>query len=68
MLDVVDGERVPGQQDIHVAGANQIAEMLRSPGMHEHRTGDERNRSARALHVRHHRGNTCDGHFHTTLR
>jgi hypothetical protein len=36
--------------------------------VHEYRTGDEGNLSARALHIRHHRRNTSDGHFHTPLR
>ena len=64
----MDGERVAGQQDVDVAGANQLAEMRGAAGVDEHRTGDERNLAARPLHVGHHRRDARDGHFDAPLR
>ena len=40
-LDVVDGERVAGEQHLHVAGANQLGQIRRAAGVHDDRSGDE---------------------------
>ena len=41
LLDVVDGERVAGEQDVDVAAANQLLEVRRAAGVHDDRSGDD---------------------------
>ena len=47
LLDVVHGQRVAGEQDVDEAAANQLLEMRRSAGVHDHRAGDDGDPAAR---------------------
>ena len=46
LLDVVDRERVAGEQHVDVAAANQIAEVGAAAGVDDDRPGDERDAAA----------------------
>ena len=67
-LDVVDGERVAGQQHLHVAGANQAGEIRRAAGMHDDGSGDERDLPAVGPDALHHLGDARDGRLDAPLR
>ena len=41
-LDVVDGERVAGEQHLDVAEPHEVAEVVRAAGVDDHRPGHER--------------------------
>ena len=53
-LDVVDGERVAREHDVHEALTDQRREVLDAAGVHDDRSGDDGDAAAGALHVAHH--------------
>ena len=55
LLGIVDRERVAGQQHVDEAAADQLAEVHTAAGVHHHRTGDDGDAIAGALHFFHHR-------------
>ena len=67
-LDVVHRERVTREEDVDVAEADQITEVLRAAGVHDDRTGDKRDLPAIGLDAAHHVGDARDSGLHATLR
>ena len=67
-FDVVDGERVAGEQHVHVTTPDQVAEVRRASGMHDDRADHEGDPPARLLDVAHHLGDALDARFDVPLR
>ena len=67
LLDVVHGERVAREQHVHVAVADQIAEVGAAAGVDDDGAGDERDAFARLLGRAHHRGDARHAHLDAAL-
>ena len=67
-LDVVHGERVPGEDGLHISGANQLREVLHASRVDDDGAGDNGNAAAGLLHLAHHGGDAGDTAFDAPLR
>src|SRR5262249_26039445 len=67
-LRVVDGERIPGQQDVHEARADQPAEVRGAAGVDENGPGDECDAAAALFRLAHHRRDARDARLDAALR
>ena len=66
-LDVVHGQRVPGEDDVHVALADQRREVLDAAGVDDDRPGDDGDAAAGRLDVAHHLRDARHAAFDATL-
>ena len=61
-LYIVSGERITGEQQIHIAFPNQLAEVISASGMHDSGAGDYQNFTISLSCPPHFRGYFSDGY------
>src|SRR5207244_2340629 len=66
-LDIVHRERIPCEQRLDVAAADEPAEVLDAARVHDNGPGDERDAAAGGPHVPHHGRDFSHAHFDATL-
>ena len=57
---VVDGQRIAGEQDLHVAHLDQLREVAARPGVYDRRAADDQDAPALGAHLPHLRGDLGD--------